>query len=309
MKVVTAMTIEQLYHFTEIYRQHSITQAAANLYVSRQALSLSLKKLEEEFATPLFTRLANGVEPTKAGRDFYRRAQTALNELSALKQDMLQYAPHKPAKSICRIGVVESILATYGDRLFTTLSAIFPHTYFDFGTIVTKENPEFYKVFDFSIVVFSDKSLANYTQLDTSRYLMKHIATYPIHIWVSASSPWNEYTTLTLDMLYNTPFCALKNKYSGVSFMNYLMDNFGNALLDNQPAMVLEKNFIDYIENFGYYTIDLPINKGQLLYTELFRDKNITLKATPQSLFLEVIYDRHTCQDYYPVIADILVNS
>ena len=300
------MTIEQLYHFTEVYRQKSITQAAANLYVSRQALSLSVRKLESEFQAVLFTRLANGVEPTKAGQEFYRSAQAVLKELSALRQNMLHYSPQKPARTICKVGVSESILSLYGDKLFTTLSTVFPHTYFDFSTIVTKEQPEFYTVFDFSIVMLSDVKLQNYLSLDSARYVMKHIAAYPIYIWVSAASPWNEYTTLTLDMLHSTPFCAMKNYYSGTSFMNYLMDNFGNQLLDNHPEIVLEKNFIDYIENFGYYTMDLPLQNGKLMYEALFQDCNIIKKPTTQSLFLEVIYDRKTCQDFYPVIADIL---
>lgn len=44
------MTFEQLYYFTEVYRLKSITQAAENLYVSRQALSLAIKKLELKLA-------------------------------------------------------------------------------------------------------------------------------------------------------------------------------------------------------------------------------------------------------------------
>lgn len=301
------MTIDQLYHYTEVYRQKSITQAAANLYVSRQALSLSIKKLEEEFGAALFTRLANGVEPTKAGQEFYRSAQAVLSELSALRQNMLQYSAEKPTKNICRIGVVESILATYGDRLFTTLSSFFPHTYFDFSTIVIKEMPEFYAAFDFSIAALSDITLKNCAALISDRYVMKHIAAYPVYIWASAASPWNEYTTLTYDMLYNTPFCSLKNSQSGISFIGYL-ESYGaiNKKMEHHPDIALEQNFIDYIENFGYYTIDLPLNNGKLLYADLFKGRNIVLKPTTQSLFLEVIYDKEICQDFYPIIADIL---
>ena len=304
------MTIEQLFHFTEVYRQRSITQAAANLYVSRQALSLSVKKLEEEFGAALFTRLANGVEPTKAGQEFYRSAQAVLSELSALRQNMRQYSAEKPAKNVCRIGVVDSVMSAYGDRLFTTLSTVFPHTYFDFSTIVIKDMPQFYTAFDFSIAALSDITLRSYTPLVSDRYVMKHIAAYPLYIWVSASSPWNEYTMLTFDMLHDTPFCSLKNKQSGISFMSYL-ESYGaiNKQLEHHPDMALEKNFIDYIENFGYYTIDLPLYNGKLLHEDLFRQRNVALKPTPQSFSLEVIYDQVMCQDFYPVIADILAEE
>ena len=36
------MTFEQLSYFAEVYRLKSITQAADNLFVSRQAVSLSI---------------------------------------------------------------------------------------------------------------------------------------------------------------------------------------------------------------------------------------------------------------------------
>ena len=119
------MTIEQLFHFTEVYRQRSITQAAANLYVSRQALSLSVKKLEEEFGAALFTRLANGVEPTKAGQEFYRSAQAVLSELSALRQNMRQYSAEKPAHRCGGFGHVGLWRPAVHDALYGVSAYVF----------------------------------------------------------------------------------------------------------------------------------------------------------------------------------------
>lgn len=58
------MTFEQLHYFTEVYRQKSLGQAAANLYISRQSLSTSIRKIEQELGVTLFVRSAGGVTPT-----------------------------------------------------------------------------------------------------------------------------------------------------------------------------------------------------------------------------------------------------
>lgn len=51
------MTFEQLHYFTESYRQKSLGKAAANLYVSRQSLSTSIRKIEQEFRRHAFCPL------------------------------------------------------------------------------------------------------------------------------------------------------------------------------------------------------------------------------------------------------------
>ena len=63
------MTFEQLHYFTESYRQKSLGKAAANLYVSRQSLSTSIRKIEQELGVTLFVRSASGISPTPAGHE------------------------------------------------------------------------------------------------------------------------------------------------------------------------------------------------------------------------------------------------
>ena len=86
------MTFEQLIYFIEVYRQKSITKAADNLFVSRQAVSMVIRKLEEEYAVQLFDRLQNGLEPTNIGNDFFHSAQIILNEKAVLNQKMHSYS-------------------------------------------------------------------------------------------------------------------------------------------------------------------------------------------------------------------------
>lgn len=61
------MDADQKRYFSTLCAVGNITQAARELYLSRQGLSKSMKGLEEELGTALFVRGKKGVEPTEAG--------------------------------------------------------------------------------------------------------------------------------------------------------------------------------------------------------------------------------------------------
>ena len=61
------MDTKQLKYFIAVCQSRSITNAAESIFISQQALSASIAKLEKELQTTLFVRSAKGVEPTKDG--------------------------------------------------------------------------------------------------------------------------------------------------------------------------------------------------------------------------------------------------
>ena len=74
------MKIVQLEYFCAVARLHSITQAAAELYVTQPAVSSAIKELEKEFNVSLFNRSKNHLTLTKEGELFYQKAQKLLAE-------------------------------------------------------------------------------------------------------------------------------------------------------------------------------------------------------------------------------------
>ena len=62
------MKIVQLQYFCAVTRLHSITKAAAELYVTQPAISSAIKELEKEFSINLFNRTKNHLTLTKAIR-------------------------------------------------------------------------------------------------------------------------------------------------------------------------------------------------------------------------------------------------
>lgn len=78
------MDVRQLKAFIAVFEERSITRAAARLFITQPALSVTIRQLEEELATTLFIREARGMAVTEAARLLYPQAQRLLQQMSAL---------------------------------------------------------------------------------------------------------------------------------------------------------------------------------------------------------------------------------
>lgn len=67
--------------FLAVAECKSISKAAAQLYISQPAVSITIKKLEENLNTTLFVRKSKGVELTENGRKLYEDAKRAFQIL------------------------------------------------------------------------------------------------------------------------------------------------------------------------------------------------------------------------------------
>ncbi len=67
--------------FLAVAEYKSISKAAAQLYISQPAVSITIKKMEESLNTTLFIRKSKGVELTENGRKLYEDAKRAFNIL------------------------------------------------------------------------------------------------------------------------------------------------------------------------------------------------------------------------------------
>ncbi len=67
--------------FLAVAECKSISKAAGQLYISQPAVSITIKKLEDNLNTTLFIRKSKGVELTENGRKLYDNAKKAFNIL------------------------------------------------------------------------------------------------------------------------------------------------------------------------------------------------------------------------------------
>ena len=84
------MDIRQLKVFVEIVRQGSFTRAAEHLHIAQPAVSISLRKLEEELDLTLINRQEKQITLTAEGENLLRHAERILDDLSVAEREMAE---------------------------------------------------------------------------------------------------------------------------------------------------------------------------------------------------------------------------
>ena len=74
--------------FREVAEAGNISLAAENLYLSQSAVSQSVKQLEQQLGTRLFTRTAGGLVLPYAGEKYYRMACEVLRVYAAFESEI-----------------------------------------------------------------------------------------------------------------------------------------------------------------------------------------------------------------------------
>jgi DNA-binding transcriptional LysR family regulator len=84
------MNFTQLATYLEVIQSKSFSKAARKLYLSQPAISLQIKKLEEELGLTLIERDKNSFSVTREGKRFFRFAEYVDQEYRHLTYDLTQ---------------------------------------------------------------------------------------------------------------------------------------------------------------------------------------------------------------------------
>ncbi len=84
----SAMDVRQLRYFLGIVEQGSLSRAAEFLHVAQPALTLHLKRLEDELGCQLVERSSRGVIPTEFGHRLAQRAKALLENINHLRDEV-----------------------------------------------------------------------------------------------------------------------------------------------------------------------------------------------------------------------------
>lgn len=131
------MTFEQVLVFHKIIQSGSFKSAAAELHKTQPAISLAMKKLEEEMEVELFDRSGYRPELTAYGKAFYERSLKVLHgmgELEALAQSFRKQEEPELFISVDGISPLPRLLhllKNFGDR--------FPNTKLSLGFDILSE--------------------------------------------------------------------------------------------------------------------------------------------------------------------------
>ena len=111
------MTIQQLHYFLALCEDLNYTHAAGRLYLSRQALRLSIAALEEELCGPLFTNRRNRLALTAKGERFRAQAAPVVEQFDAMCAQAYQDIQAPPLRLGISVALVPDYLPPLGDAL------------------------------------------------------------------------------------------------------------------------------------------------------------------------------------------------
>lgn len=110
------MDTEQLRYLIEVSKNTSITLASEKLFITPQAISISLKKLEDELGFPLLNRSCKGVSLTEDGLWLINLAEKFLSEIDSRKHTCHATLSAKQNNTLLRKGTLNIVTNILGNN-------------------------------------------------------------------------------------------------------------------------------------------------------------------------------------------------
>lgn len=111
------MNIQQLQYVLAVEEYRHFQKAAAACFVTPAALSIMIKRLEEELDVVLFDRSRQPVLPTEAGLLVIKNARAILSRVRKLEEEVKWHLTGEDISGVVRIGIIPT-LAPYLLHLF-----------------------------------------------------------------------------------------------------------------------------------------------------------------------------------------------
>lgn len=101
------MELRQLKYFVSIAMSKTMTDAAERLHISQSALSLSIKKLEDELFVSLFSKQGRNIVLTEAGKLFLDKSINILEKTDELKSQIASFSNRKSSNVIVGLEAID----------------------------------------------------------------------------------------------------------------------------------------------------------------------------------------------------------
>lgn len=101
------MTLSELRFVVAVAKERNFRRAADKCYVSQPALSLAIKKLEEDLGVQIFERSRNDISPTPIGEKIIEQAIKVLEEVNYIREIAKQ--GNNQLSGVFRLGLIYSV--------------------------------------------------------------------------------------------------------------------------------------------------------------------------------------------------------
>lgn len=134
------MTIQQLRYFLALCEDLNYTHTAGRLYLTRQALRLSISALEEELCGKLFLNVHNRLSLTEKGKRFRAQAAPVVEQFDRMCAQAYQDIQSPPLRLGISAALVPDYLPPLGDVL-TAFRQQYPGVPLEVSTLSNDEVP------------------------------------------------------------------------------------------------------------------------------------------------------------------------
>ena len=274
------MRIDQMRQLLEIAKNKSLNIACQNLHISQQALSVSVKKMEEELETQLLYRTTQGVSLTEDGRYFAEGFNKILMEYDRMIKNHKKDVPevHKEFSIAASFGCIESFLADVLSGYLSLEQVCDVHVKEGAYSVILQELlDEKSEMLVVNYSNFNSEGNIGSEQFFTSKDIVEiPLFTSPLYVRVSEKSSLAEMNRISLEELSKETILIYNDKNW---LLNYMADTCAELGIDLQYRLednyqmhanlvrnglgvafgIMEGKFYQYARGIKYVMLDAPV--------------------------------------------------
>ena len=226
------MQLHQLLYLKTVAETRSIRKASEKLFVSQQAISQSLQKLEEEYDIQLLNRSVHGVTLTEAGSYAASVAEQILLLSNNLETYFVSQAQKQESGQL-RIAAINSIKNFVLPDTQFQFAKQYPNIQLFMDSLGTKQVIEAVASKDCQLGFFGNPYIDDKPMFQIEPPLhFVGLSRYEYCVAISENSPLNNYNTLSVNSILNYPIIFLKEQLQDTleEYMPYrILSHYGNV--------------------------------------------------------------------------------
>ncbi len=131
------MNLQQIEYLLAINKYRSFSKAAENVFVTQPALTIQIKRLENELGAELFNRAKNPLEPTEIGVKIIEQARIIHQDIEKLSDIISEFREELTGK--LRVGIIPTVSPYLVPRFVNEFVTKFPEVHLQFTELITED--------------------------------------------------------------------------------------------------------------------------------------------------------------------------
>jgi DNA-binding transcriptional LysR family regulator len=289
------MDLRQLRVFVEIVRQGSFTRAAERLHIAQPAVSMTIRKLEEELDLSLLNRQEKRVSLSAEGEALLHHAERILDNLAAAESEMAELRGLTLGE--VRIGIPPMMSSYYFPQIIAGFRSAYPNLKLSVNGEGAASIQRMLAKGELDLGVIAGSKLREGLQ---SRHFLRE----EIVACVPRDHPLAERTSIGLAEFLQQPLILFKEGY----YLRELMDELSEAE-QLRPQVMFETNLFSLVRSL----IKLKLGVATFLRMVVSGDQELAAVSFDPPLYLDLLIawkaDRHLSRANQAFIEFLLARS